>query len=322
VSQPRHRVIDTNGIRMHVAEQGEGPLVVMCHGFPESWYSWRHQLAALAEAGYHAVAPDMRGYGETERPGAVEQYTLLHLVGDIVGLLDAFGVEGAVIAGHDWGAPVAWHCALMRPDRFRGVIGLSVPYRPRGSVPPTSVMPQTDDAVFYQLYFQKPGVAEAEFERDPRRTLAMMLLGASGNAPPRDVSAGVGMVPRNGGMIPEFVGEVPLPPWLGAADLDVYAGEFARAGFRGGLNGYRNIDRNWELLAPFAGARVEVPALYVAGDRDLVVAFRGAADLIARLSSVVPKLTKTIMLPGCGHWTQQERPDEVNAAMIAFLRGL
>jgi pimeloyl-ACP methyl ester carboxylesterase len=322
MSEPRHRIIDTNGIRMHVAEQGEGPLVVLCHGFPESWYSWRHQMGALADAGFHAVVPDMRGYGGTDRPDAIEQYTLFHLVGDMVGLIDAFGAGSAVIAGHDWGAPVAWYSALMRPDRFRGVIGLSVPYRPRGAVPPTSVMPQTDDAMFYQLYFQQPGVAEAEFERDPRRTLGTMLFGGSGNAPPRDVSAGVGMVPRHGGMFSRRVGDVPLPPWLGAADLDFYAGEFARAGFRGGLNWYRNIDRNWELLAPFAGARVEVPAVYIAGDRDLVVAFPGAADLIARLSSFVPKLTRTIMLPGCGHWTQQERPEEVNAAMIAFLRQL
>jgi pimeloyl-ACP methyl ester carboxylesterase len=307
---------------MRVAEQGEGPLVVLCHGFPESWYSWRHQMRALAAAGFHAVAPDMRGYGGTDRPDAIEQYTLFHLVGDMVGLLDAFGAANAVIAGHDWGAPVAWYGALMRPDRFRGVIALSVPYGPRGAVRPTSVMPQTEDAMFYMLYFQQPGVAEAEFERDPRRTLGAMLFGASGNAPPRDVSAGVGMVPRRGGMMSRLVGDAPLPPWLGAADLDFYAGEFARTGFRGGLNWYRNIDRSWELLAPFAGARVEVPAVYIAGDRDGVVARPGAADLIAKLSSFVPKLTGTIMLPGCGHWTQQERPEEVNAAMIAFLRQL
>jgi len=163
-----HRTVESNGIRMHVAEAGEGPAVLMCHGFPESWYSWRHQLAALAEAGFHAIAPDMRGYGQTEAPAAIDQYTLLHLVGDMVGLLDALGIERAVIAGHDWGAPVAWHSALFRPDRFRGVIGLSVPFRPRGPARPTSMMPQNDQALFYQLYFQTPGVAEAEFERDPR----------------------------------------------------------------------------------------------------------------------------------------------------------
>src|SRR5436190_3912536 len=166
-----HRFLETNGIRMHVAEAGTGPLVVLCHGFPESWYSWRHQLVALAEAGFRAVAPDMRGYGQTDRPEAIEAYTLLHLVGDMVGLLDALGVESAVIAGHDWGAPVAWHAALLRPDRFRAVIGLSVPYWPRSSVRPTTAMPRTEDALFYQLYFQTPGVAEAELERDVRATI-------------------------------------------------------------------------------------------------------------------------------------------------------
>jgi epoxide hydrolase A/B len=188
-----HRTVEANGIHLHIAEQGEGPAVLLCHGFPESWYSWRHQLSALAAAGFHAVAPDVRGYGRSDRPEAIEQYTLLHLVGDMVGLLDALGIERAAIAGHDWGAPVAWHAALLRPDRFRGVVGLSVPYRPRTSVVPTSVMPQRDDAVFYQLYFQTPGVAEAEFERDVRTTLAKILYAASGDAP-RPPGAGGGEV--------------------------------------------------------------------------------------------------------------------------------
>ena len=186
MSQIQHRTVETNGIRMHIAEQGAGPLVVLCHGFPESWYSWRHQLSALAEAGFHAVAPDMRGYGQTDRPEAIDQYTLLHLVGDMVGLLDALGAESAVIAGHDWGAPVAWHAALLRPDRFRAVIGLSVPYRPRSPVRPTTVMPRTDDALFYQLYFQEPGVAEAELERDVRATIRRLAYSGSGDVPLRD----------------------------------------------------------------------------------------------------------------------------------------
>jgi len=322
----RHRFIETNGIRLHVAEAGAGPLVVLCHGFPESWYSWRHQLPALAEAGFHAVAPDMRGYGQSDRPEAIDQYTLLHLVGDMVGLLDALGAEAAVIAGHDWGAPVAWHAALLRPDRFRGVVGLSVPYRPRGSVRPTTAMPQTDEALFYQLYFQEPGVAEAEFERDPRVSLRTILYSASGDAPRRDwggaAKNAVGMVSRQGGFLSGMLNPATLPQWLGEADIDFYAIEFARAGFRGGLNWYRNIDRNWEMLAPFAGARVTVPALYIAGDRDLVVAFRGMDQLLPNLTKFVPQLRETIILPGCGHWTQQERPAEVNAAMLDFLQGL
>jgi pimeloyl-ACP methyl ester carboxylesterase len=319
-----HRVVEANGIHSHIAEQGEGPLVVLCHGFPESWYSWRHQLAALSAAGFRAVAPDMRGYGRSDRPDAIEQYTLLHLVGDMVGLVDALGVDLAVIAGHDWGAPVAWHAALLRPDRFRAVIGLSVPFIRRGLVPPTSRMPRSDDATFYQLYFQKPGVAEAELERDVHTSIAKLLFSASGDVPRRGTggSGQVGMVPHQGGFLSRMVSPSVLPAWLTEADLDFYAGEFARTGFRGGLNWYRNIDRNWELLAPFAGAKISVPALYIAGDRDLVVAFRNMDKTIGNLADQAPRLRGTIMLPGCGHWTQQERAAEVNTAIIDFLRQL
>src|SRR5262245_3362770 len=324
MSEIKHSTVETNGIRMHVAEQGSGPLVLLCHGFPESWYSWRHQLAALSQAGFRAVAPDMRGYGQTERPEAIDQYTLVHLVGDMVGLLDALAAESAVIVGHDWGAPVAWHAALLRPDRFRAVIGLSVPFRPRGQIRPTSVMPQTDDALFYQLYFQTPGAAEAELERDPRATVRATLSSASGDARREGTkpSDPIGMLPRNGGFLTRMLNPATLPPWITEADVDFYAGEFARTGFRGGLNWYRNIDRNWELLAPFAGAQVTVPALYVVGDRDLVLYFRGMDQLVPNLSKFVPQLRKTIVLPGCGHWTQQERAQEVNDAMIDFLRRL
>jgi epoxide hydrolase A/B len=326
VNEIKHRTVETNGIRMHVAESGTGPLVLLCHGFPESWYSWRHQLHALAEAGFHAVAPDMRGYGQTDRPEQIDQYTLLHLVGDMVGLLDTLGSETAVIVGHDWGAPVAWHAALLRPDRFRGVIGLSVPFIPRRPARPTSLMPQTEDALFYQLYFQSPGTAEAEFEQDVSRTIRSLLYSASGDAAGRDSSAAggreVGMVPRRGGFLSRMINPEVLPPWLKEADAKFYVGEFQRTGFRGGLNWYRNIDRNWELLAPFSGARVSVPALYIAGDHDLVLAFRGMDQVIANLSKFVPQLRGTLLLPGCGHWTQQERAQEVNQAVLDFVRRL
>jgi pimeloyl-ACP methyl ester carboxylesterase len=312
-----HRMVEANGINLHIAEQGEGPLVVLCHGFPESWYSWRHQLTALSAAGFHAVAPDMRGYGRSGRPEAIDQYTLLHLVGDMVGLLDALGAGQAVIAGHDWGAAVAWHAALLRPDRFRAVIGLSVPFRPRGPVAPTSVMPRREDAMFYQLYFQQPGEAEAELERDVRQTFVKML----GNIPRgTPASAPVGMVPRSGGFLAHIARPTALPAWLNEADIDFYVGEFERTGFRGGLNWYRNIDRNWELLGPFAGAKVTVPSLYMAGDHDLVVAFMD--QVIVNLANDVPQLRGKIMLSDCGHWTQQERASEVNAAMIDFLHEL
>jgi pimeloyl-ACP methyl ester carboxylesterase len=322
----KRRSVETNGIRMHFAEQGDGPLVLLCHGFPESWYSWRHQLSALAQAGFRAVAPDMRGYGETDRPEAIDQYTLLHLVGDMVGLLDALGVESAVIAGHDWGAPVAWHAALLRPDRFRGVIGLSVPFAARGQVYPRRTWPETDDMVFYQRYFQDPGVAEANMERDVRLSMLSSLSGFSGEAIPREAIIGgvdiIGMVPRHGGMFNAGTSQPPLPSWLTEGDLEFYVGEFTRTGFRGGLNWYRNIDRNWEMLSAFDGAKITVPALYVVGDRDLVLAFRGIDQIISGLSGNIPKLRPTITLAGCGHWTQQERPREISDVMIDFLRSL
>ncbi len=248
----------------------------------------------------------------------------------MVGLVDGFGAETAVIAGHDWGAPVAWHCALLRPDRFRAVVGLSVPFVPRSPIRPTSVMPQTEDAFFYQLYFQSPGVAEAELERDPGRTIRSVLYSASGDVPrtgnPPAAGREVGMVPRQGGFLTRLADPVSLlpglPSWLTQTDVDFYAQEFTRTGFAGGLNWYRNIDRNWELLAPFAGSKVTVPALYMAGDRDLVVAFRGMQKIMANLAHFVPQLRSTVILPGCGHWTQQERAREVNDAMIGFLRQL
>jgi pimeloyl-ACP methyl ester carboxylesterase len=316
-----HRTGETNGIRLHIAEQGEGPTVVLCHGFPELWYSWRHQLRALAEAGYHAVAPDMRGYGQTDAPQEIDRYTLLHLVGDMIGLLDALGVARAVIAGHDWGAPVAWTAAQLRPDRFPAVIALSVPFLSRGSARPTTVMPQTEDAIWYQLYFQEPGVAEAEFDPNVRAVFRVSRILISGDAPPG--TPPFGMVPRQRSPFRWTAAPtLPLPAWLSEADVDFYTAEFTRTGFRGGLNWYRNIDRNWELLAPFDGLPVSVPALFIAGDRDPVVKFPGMDRHIADLPKFVPQLRGSIMLPGCGHITQEERPAAVSAAMIDFLRAL
>lgn len=312
-----HRFVETNGIRMHIAEAGEGPLVVLCHGFPESWYSWRHQITALAEAGYHVVAPDQRGYGQTDAPEDIAAYTQLHLVGDIVGLLDALGAERAVIAGHDWGAPVAWNSALMRPDRFPAVIALSVPYTPRGPIRPTDGMKAAaGENFFYILYFQEPGKAEAELEADVRRTLRMFNYSASGDAPRGSVFR---PMPKDRKFLDWCVdpGE-DWNTWLKPEELDFYVSEFERTGFRGGLNWYRNVDRTWELMAAFDGAKIQVPALFIAGDRDGVVAANPAA--VQNLETHVPNLRETVMLPGCGHWTQQERPAEVTEAMLRFLR--
>jgi pimeloyl-ACP methyl ester carboxylesterase len=317
LSGPVQRIIESNGIRLNIAEQGNGPPVILCHGFPESWYSWRHQLTALAAAGFHAVAADMRGYGKSDRPEAIDQYTIFHLIGDLVGLLDAIEAHTAVIVGHDWGAQIAWQAARLRPDRFRAVASLSVPLRPRGPARPTSVMPQTADAQFYQLYFQQPGVAEAEMERDPRITVLSSLYGISGEgaaayraAAARGEKTGTpGMVPRNGSWLREPVLPPELPAWLTDTDIDFYY--------------YRNLDRNWELMAAFAGVTLKVPALFIAGDHDMVMAAPPGLDQhLANLRQFVTTLRDVRILPGCGHWTQQERPSEVNAAIIDFIRGL
>jgi pimeloyl-ACP methyl ester carboxylesterase len=315
-----HRYVDARGLRMHIAEAGTGPLVLLLHGFPECWYSWRHQLAALAQAGYHAVAPDQRGYCRTGGPDAVDQYTMLHLTGDVVALMDALGEPQAVVAGHDWGAPVAWHSALLRPDRVRGVIGLSVPYRPRGSRPPIAAMRSMYGDRFYIVYIQQPGVADAELAADPRQTFTRMLRSASGEGP---ATGRAPVVPEGGGFLDMSAAAPPgasaLPAWLTSEDIDVFVAEYRDAGFTRPLNWYRNIDRNWELTAAWHHAPVTVPALFIAGDRDLVI---GAGQTLPRLREVAPGLRDAVLLSGCGHWTQQERPDEVSEAMISFIREL
>jgi epoxide hydrolase A/B len=315
-----HRFVDVNGLRMHIAEAGAGPLVLFLHGFPECWYSWRHQLPAIAAAGYRAVAPDQRGYCRTGGPAATREYTILHTVGDVVGLIAALGEERAVVVGHDWGAPVAWHTALLRPDLVSGVVGLSVPHRPRSSRPPVATMRETFGERFYMVYFQRPSVPEEELERDLTDTFRRVLYSASGEA------AAVGgitpHVPEGGGFLDACPEPDRLPGWLTADDIAAYAAEFASAGFTGPLNWYRNLDPNWELTAAWHGAPVTPPALYIAGDRDLVVAPPQTKELIAGMRDFVPNLRDPIWLPGCGHWTQQERPAETNAAILGFLAAL
>jgi pimeloyl-ACP methyl ester carboxylesterase len=312
-----HREVDAGGLRMHIAEAGTGPLVLLLHGFPESWYSWRHQLIALAAAGWHAVAPDQRGYGRTDRPAGIDSYTMLHLAGDVFALMDALGEQQAVVAGHDWGAPVAWHAGLLRPDRVRGVIALSVPYRPRGSSQPTAAMRSRIGDAYYMLYFQEPGVADAELARDLPTTFRKMLFTLSGDGP-----GGVPMVPPGGGILDACTDPAELPGWLTAEDIAVYAAQYAGPGFTGGLNWYRNLDRNWELTRAWHRAPVTVPALFMAGERDLVISVPGAREALGRMRNDVPGLRDVLLLPGCGHWIQQERPAEVSAAMTGFLDGL
>jgi len=311
-----HRTVETNGIELHVAEAGDGPPVVLLHGFPELWYSWRHQLPALADAGYHAIAPDVRGYGGSDAPQPIEAYNMRNMTADVAGLLDALGERSAVIAGHDWGSPIAWHCALLYPERFSAVIGMSVPFLPRSPLPPTQLFKQAfANNFFYILYFQEPGLAEAELEADVRRFMRVFVYSASGEAPQ---GLGLAQKPKDAKLLDGMPEPEQLPPWLTEADLDYYVKEFERTGFRGGLNRYRNMDRDWEELPELAGAKVHQPALFIGGDRDPVLRF----TRLDAMQEHVPELRNALMLAGCGHWVQQERPAEVNAAMIDFLRSL
>jgi pimeloyl-ACP methyl ester carboxylesterase len=313
-----HRLIDANGLKVHIAEQGTGPLVLLCHGFPESWYSWRSQIPALAAAGYHAVAPDMRGYGGTDAPPERDSYTIMDLVGDMAGIVTALGESRAAIVGHDWGATVAWQAALLRPDMFPAVVAMSVPYRPRGPVPPLRSLRQAGLNTYYWIYYQDAGVADAEYDRDPKATLRRTLYTFSGDAPHSEINRRI-LEPGKGALDSTLEPEQ-LPPWLTGSDLDYMASELERTGFRNPLNYYRNIDRNWQLLAPWAGALIRQPALFIAGTEDHVIRGPTGEKQLKELSTTVPGLKATVLLDGVGHYVQQERPKEVTAALLDFLK--
>lgn len=314
-----HRTLQINGISMYVAEQGSGPLVILCHGWPELWYAWRHQLPVLAGAGYRAVAPDMRGFGRTEAPEDKDAYSLLHGAGDMVALVAALEETEAVIFGHDWGASVAWCAALLRPDIFRAVVGMSVPYRPRGPVPPLQALHKMGLEDFYWIYFQTEGVAEREFERDVEHTMRCLLYSGSGDfsGEPKSLL----LVPRGGGFLDNCIDPQVLPAWLTERDISVITAEYERSGFRGSLNWFRNIDRNWELLAAWEGARIEVPALFIAGNRDLVIAGERGVKALEQMAYAIPGMKRSI-IEGAGHWVHEERPAQVNAALMEFLTEL
>lgn len=307
---------------MNVVEQGQGPPILFCHGFPETSYAWRHQVSALADAGFRAIAPDMRGYGATERPALVEQYTIYHLVGDMIALLDALEESTALIVGQDWGATVAWQAAQMRPDRFRGLVALGVPMMGRSPAAPTTMFPRHENSLFYTLYFQQPGVAETEFEKNPKDMLRKILFAASGEAGPRKPGDSTpnpfGMVSQREGLLAGLPEPRTLPRWLSESDLDHYAAAFAASGFRGGLNYYRNLDRNWELQSPLAGAKVNVPALFLAGERDPGLQMPGMTDIVNAMPRLVPQLDEPIFIEGAGHWLPQERPEQVSRAILEF----
>jgi pimeloyl-ACP methyl ester carboxylesterase len=328
MSEVTHRQVEANGLSIHLAEIGSGPLVLFCHGFPESWYSWRHQLPAIAEAGYRAVAMDMRGYGSTTQPADVNAYTVSHLVGDVVAVVAALGETSAVVVGHDWGAPIAWWSALMRPDLFRAVAGMSVPYlAPIGALPEGVTMNDLMRAMsngrdYYRLYFQAPGTAETELDADPLRGMLGMLYTISGDI----VADGVhedgwdGHFPLGERFIDQLVLPQRLPAWLTQQDVDYYVGEISRAGFAGGVNWYRNINAIPAVLAPFVGSTIRQPSFYIGGALDQIAG--NTPDALAQMRAALPDLRHCELLTGAGHWIQQERADQVNTALISFLRSL
>ena len=302
------RTIAANGIRIAVTEAGEGPAVVLCHGFPELAYSWRHQIPALARAGFRAVAPDQRGYGGTDRPAAVADYDIHHLTGDLVGILDALGIERAVFAGHDWGGVVVWHMPLLHPARTAGVIGVNTPYFPRSSAPPVGIMRAIWGDNYYVVHFQRPGEADGALARDVRRVFTQLM---RAGVPVERAQ----MVRADRNLVDAIFGEdLPGRPLLAPEDLQVYVEAFERTGFTGGINWYRNMDRNWETTAALADARIDVPALMVTAEYDAVL----RPELAEAMRGLVPDL-EIVMIPGCGHWTQQEKPAELNRIMIDWL---
>ncbi|MFE3649337.1 MULTISPECIES: alpha/beta fold hydrolase [unclassified Streptomyces] len=317
----RHRTIEAPAGRLHLVEQGTGPLVLLVHGFPESWYSWRRQLPALAAAGYRAVALDVRGYGRSSKPAATDAYRMLDLVEDNVALVRALGEETAVVVGHDWGSSIAAASALLHPEVFRAVGLLSVPYTPPGGPRPTDVFAQMGgDQEFYVSYFQQPGRAEAEMEPDIRGWLAGFYAALSADTMPAQGEPDPHFVARTGGRLRDRFPDGKPPAWLTEDDLDVYAGEFERTGMTGALNRYRNMDRDWEDLAQYGGAPIKQPSLFIGGALDASTTW--LADAIDAYPVTLPGLASTHILDGCGHWIQQERPEEVNRLLTAWLASL
>ncbi|MDQ1394894.1 MAG: hypothetical protein QOG64_153 [Acidimicrobiaceae bacterium] len=321
------RNVHVNGVDLRITEQGSGPAVILCHGFPELAYSWRHQLPALAAAGYRAVAPDQRGYGGSSRPERVTDYGIEALAGDLIALLDDLGEEQAVFVGHDWGALIVWDLALLHPERVRAVVGVSVPFIRWPMAPIQLLRMAAGDNFMYIVYFQDVGPAEKELEADPRRTMARTLWSVSGDflasrEGPEGPGGMVSPLPAEGTGFLTMMEDPPdpLPSWLTAADIHEFAAAFRTSGFFGPLSYYRNMDRNWEVTKDLAADRVAMPSMFIGGSLDPVITGNPAA--LDAMKELLPDLRDVVIIPGAGHWTQQERPDEVNQALLAFLGGL
>jgi len=313
-----HHSAEINGFNMHYVTAGRGQAIVLCHGFPEIWYCWRKQIEALADAGFTVIAPDLRGFGDSTGPEACDQYTSFDVLGDLVKLLDHLGIEKAGIVGHDWGATIAWNSALLRPDRFIAVAGLSVPLTPRGPNSLPGMLKRSGPPNIYMLYFLEPGVAEKELDADPRTFLRRLFYTNSGDLA-EDLQPN--MMVADTGRLTDSLHEPDKPlSWLTEADLDVYTQAYERSGFRGALNTYRSLHRSWELLAAWEDLAVEIPALYIGGTRDIVQTFPGMKEAIQAMKVFAPKAEQPIMLDGVGHWIQHEAPEETNEALAAFFK--
>jgi pimeloyl-ACP methyl ester carboxylesterase len=320
IADATHRLVPSPAGRIHLVELGAGPTVLLVHGFPESWYSWRRQLPVLAAAGYRAVAIDVRGYGRSSRPADPAAYRMRELVEDNVEVVRALGERSAVIIGHDWGSAIAANSALLRPDVFRAVALLSVPYTPRGHQRPSDVFAgMGGEEEFYVSYFQQPGRAEAEIEPDVRGWLAGLYAALSADTMPPADAPHPFFVSRGGTMRDRFP-TGPLPGWLSEDELDVYAAEFERTGLTGALNRYRNMDRDWEDLADYEGAPITQPSLFIGGAQDASTTW--LSDAIKAYPTTLPGLVSSHLLDAAGHWLQQERPADVADLLTTWLATL
>jgi len=320
MKQRSFQMIETNGIRLRTVVEGEGPLCVLVHGWPESWYSFRHQIDALVAAGYRVAVPDVRGYGGSDKPHAIEAYDMTSLTDDVAGLIDALGEKQAILIGHDWGAPIVWVTAIRHAAKVRAVVGMSVPHLGRGSRPTLDLYREVyKDRFFYQLYFQEPGVAEAELEADLPATIRKIYFSSSGDGM-HERSAFSGSQKGKTKMLEGLVDPDPLPAWLSEDDVAYYAEQFRMSGFRGPLNRYRNHERDHAMLPELSERKIEQPALFIAGTLDPVLSFMPGIKLHDRMDRFYTDLRGKVLIDGAGHWIQQERPAEVNAALLAFLR--
>lgn len=310
------------GLHVAIAEPS-GPEklpVVLCHGFPGSWFSWRNQLPVLAAAGHRAIAPDMRGYGRSLRPTDRAEYDRVSVVADMIGLLDELGIERAVFAGHDFGAQLTWDLPAWAPDRVAGLIQLSVPRMPRSPIQPSQAFEyMAREHFFHMHYFQETGVADKELDAQPAEFLSRIFYALSGAGNYLDCWA----FPSEGNGYLDVLPEAPaLPwPWLSEDEFAYYVSEFTRAGFTGGLNWYRADDAVWAQNEPYAGLPVTVPTAFIAGAQDPVLTMMGR-DCLDTMATLAPGLRASTVLEGAGHFVQMEKPAEVNAAMLEFLSGL